>query len=496
MKRRAIILPGVLVVVSIAAMIGVSAISRTDSHQDLADAALGSMQSRALAWSGVLAAQSQLHSNRDAILLGEKPVVQTSWSTPISGGVGIVRLLPFTASEEEAPVYVEFESAKLDLNMISAESLAQLDGIGPELADRIVGARAAGFQCVEAIAKVEGVTDEVLFGPMREGESPVVRRGLLESLTTFAFDPNRAVESDFKPSPQAGSVRIPVSTPWSESIGEVIRERCGETIAQAYSKICGGQVAISRESDLLRAMKAQGVTQASWGVVLNAFSVSDDLFRIGKTDINRASPHVLALLPGLDEESANRLVATRSSLSGMKKLDLTWPLVSGAVDEERFLQLVDFISTRTAQFRIRVEAGVRPESTKDVEVDDTSEQLDRAVVLEAVIDIAGDVPRVAYLRDITLLQTARRLAREIQLREDDGDSGAESEDVEEGEDALSILAPSSAVKENEPNMGDESIEASNDASDADSVSSNRNEPASPPRLMDRRLGRWKNPGRS
>lgn len=497
MIRRAIILPGVLVVVSIAAIIGVAAISRTNAHEDLADAALGSMQSRSLAWSGVLAVQSQLQSSRLSILAGEDPSVQLSWSTSISGGIGVVRLLPFTEEGDEAPIYVEFESAKLDLNMISVDSLAQLDGIGPELAGRIVGARGVGFQCVEAIAKIEGVTDEVLFGPMRESESPTTRRGLLESLTTFAFDPNTTVQFEAVSSSDHDSAKISVSTQWSESFAEEVRERCGESIAQACSRICGGQIAISRESDLLKAMKAQGVPQSAWGIILNTFSVSDDLFRIGKTDINRASPHVLALLPGLDEESANRLVATRSSLSGMKKLDLAWPLVSGAVDEEQYLQLVDFISTRTAQFRIRVEAGVRRNVSEDVtETDGQSQSLERAVVLEAVIDIAGAVPRVAYLREITLLQTARRLAREVQLREDDGDAGVASGENSQVDDVQAVSDSMTSAPENDPDLEDQSAGEADDVPEASSVSSTDRQSSSPPKWMDRRLGRWKNPGRS
>ena len=495
--RRAVILPGVLIVVSIAAIIGVAALSRTDAHQELAAASIGSMQSRSLAWSGVLAAQSQLFASRDRILAGEDPTLVTTWSTSVSGGTGIVRLLPFGDPESETPLYFEFESAKLDANMISEDALSKLDGLGQDLSAKIITARAGGFQCVEAIAAVEGMTDEQLFGPMRDAEGPVARRGLLQSLTTFAFDPN--ITAGIGESQEAGQPRIPIGTPWSEQFAGVVTQRCGDAAAQALSQIAGGKSSIVLESDLLRALKSKGVPATVWGTVLDTVCVSDDLFRIGKTDINRADASVLALLPGFDEEIASKVVAARAGLPSAKRLDLTWILSEGLLDEERFLQAVDHIAVRSTQFRVRVEAGVRVDDSRDDDNEGqeaSAENLDRAVILEAVIDIAGDVARIAYLRDVTHLQSSRRLAREVELREDnesDSDSrGVVIETPSDGSDfdsaTMEMESDDSAPDPSLPNVEDTLEEAD--------VRQPQVDESGPPKLMDRRIGRWKAPSRS
>ena len=495
--RRAIILPGVLIVVSIAAMIGVAALSRTDAHQDLATASIGSMQSRSLAWSGVLAAQSQLFANRQGILSGDEPTLTPMWSTQISGGTGVIRLLPLSGTEDENPMYYAYESARVDANSISEESLAKLEGIGPELASKIVAMRGAGFQCAESIAAVEGITDELLFGPMRDAEGPVDRRGILESLTTFAFDPN--ISAGVGEAQTAGEPRIPLSTPWSDQFARVVTQRCGEGAAQALAQIAGGKVSIQNESDVLRALKSKGVPISAWGSVLDVICVTDDLFRIGKTDINKADPSVLSLIPGFDDDIAGKIVAARSGLAASKKSDLTWILSEGVVDEERYLQAVDHIAVRSAQFRIRVEAGVRVEDGRDEDPaseEVSAERLDRAVILEAVIDIAGDVPRIAYLRDVTHLQSARRLAREVELREKERDeTDAVRVEVDTPDESPANELGTDEMN-NADSVTDESLPDVKDTLEDAGVGRRDGEESGPPKLMDRRIGRWKIPSRS
>jgi hypothetical protein len=173
-------------------------------------------------------------------------------------------------------------------------------------------------------------------------------------------------------------------------------------------------------ANLVTDLQAANIEANQWGKVLDAVEVSEDLFVLGRIDISRASEGILATLPGVTAEVASNLVRVRSTLDESGRRDLAWPVVSGAVDAKAFAGFVDLITTRSLQYRVRVEAGrtTRSDAT-GVESDQfgvassTEASLTDRCVLEAVIDVAGEQPRIAYLRDITLLGSATMVAEAV-----------------------------------------------------------------------------------
>ncbi len=136
-----------------------------------------------------------------------------------------------------------------------------------------------------------------------------------------------------------------------------------------------------------------------------------------------------------------------------------------------------------------------------------SDALEQPVILEAVIDLAGNVPRIAYLRDLTLYETASRVrtaARRAEAARPDPlpDATPEPDFPDNGLAGVDLADPmwpdsgDSADTEDDdkpPAIGDDGggrLSAGDDEGEAESAAP----PNNPPRRRsnrDRRLGRWR-----
>ena len=131
---------------------------------------------------------------------------------------------------------------------------------------------------------------------------------------------------------------------------------------------------------------ASGVGVDQIGEVLARFTAQSGP-KIGRVDIRVAPAEVLRALPGLDEQRAERIVSARGgdlSAGG----DIAWLLEGNLLDIEAFKELAPHITARSYQFRLNcygygVDAQGRPSGAY--------------CGLEAVLDLAGDRPRVLYL---------------------------------------------------------------------------------------------------
>jgi hypothetical protein len=124
---------------------------------------------------------------------------------------------------------------------------------------------------------------------------------------------------------------------------------------------------------------------------------------------------VLACVPGIDADTAAKLVRERANVDDDTKLTICWPVISGVLTEDQFQRAAGHLTMRSTQWRVIVEAGMRDGTTgaELTEADraagaDEKPLLDQ-VTVEAVIDVSGTRPRVAYLRDISLLLVAQSL---------------------------------------------------------------------------------------
>lgn len=502
--RRGSILLAVMVVLGIGALIGTSLLLRVQGERATAGVAMRRAQSRALAWSGVQAAMAELAAGREVLLDGGEVPLTETWELFREGSTrGVVRLLPVgPGGERWVP-----ESTRLDANLATAEMLARVPGLDAPVAAKIVAGRGSGYSSVEAV------------GAFAKGDA------WRECLTTLSFDPN--LQCGVAGNEQGkGLLRVSLADGWNDALAQAIKERFGDDAARNAEQTLKSRPAITKDGDLVALLGGMGVEAKFWAVFLDFFTTCNDEFRLGRVDVNRADASVLACIPGIDEAAARKIVAAREALSPQSRMDVAWPAVEGIVSREDFQKAADWLTVRSMQWRIRVEAGISTEAeghggigglsgasglgpAASAAVPDEGEWRDAAdaplrypVILEAVIDVSGRRPRVAYLRDVTYLSAAKELSERREPREEEepapsGDESAMRPDPAESGERTAAPRPQPPRSR----VGTESRVRTPDATPAPEQApppATEAAPASrtPSPFQDRRIGRWTTGGKT
>jgi DNA uptake protein ComE-like DNA-binding protein len=428
-SRPALILIAVLVVVSLAALTGASATYMAQAEVQSASGSLRRVQSRALAWSGVQAVMAELAEQREAILRGEPAQLTQEWElfADSSGRRAVVRIVPGISGEPLAS-----EQSRLDLNLATAEMLIAA-GFDEQIAAAIVAAR--DRQPLESVAEllgIEGITPEILFGEGWEDPASSDESGLradraatgelfgagpapslADMLTVFSFDPN--VQAGLGPGGDAhrGRLRININTPWSDRLGRAVEERFGKPAADAAGAIMRGGTKIETLGALIQLASLNNADSRILPILLDTFTVVNAEYLRGVVDMNTAPAEVLACIPGISSDAAAQIVEARSQISLDSRQSILWPLTEGILGSSEMGRAADYLTTRSCQWRVVVEGGFIPAGDRSSWEDLGTDALQDRIVLEAVIDIASERPRVAYLRDVTLRAVANRLAADI-----------------------------------------------------------------------------------
>jgi DNA uptake protein ComE-like DNA-binding protein len=412
-RRQGTVLLTVMMIIVLAALIGTSVLYAADAQRGSAALTLNQAQLRALAWSGVQAALAEMHTQREALMRGESPVLTGSWELFDGNVSGTVRLAPIGPEGE----FAVSEAAKLDLNLATPAMLAKLPGMNEEAAAKVVAARGSGFGAVEELARVDGLGASMLVEVGTTGTESTPTPGLLSLTTVFSFDPNVT---------STGIEKLNVSGGWSDELREPLVERVGQELAVLVEPLLAKAPKLSKESDLVELLRGAKVPVDRWDEILGAITTSDDAFVRGRVDLGRAPVQVLAALPGLDVPSAEKIVNARAALSADDRASVTWPLTQGLIHEGEFQEALPWLTTRSLQWRIRVEARLERRQAGDtIRFDDDEPSEPPGIVWEAVIDLSDDRPRVAYLRDVTLLPPLVRQALATE-RAMEGMMGAEA----------------------------------------------------------------------
>lgn len=403
----------VLIVVTIGALVAASVVYSAQAQRAAADAAARRVQSRALAWSGVQAALEEMRSSRQELLRGERPKLSEEWSLFVEGDGRRAVARPVLVDGEPAVS----ESGKLDINTATAEMLANVPGLDAEIAARIVAARGSGkFGSVRELASIEGLRAAFsIAGEAEPAESAdafvppeevSADRPLEDLLTVYSFDPNiqtgmgRGVESHI------GARRISLRGSWSEGLGEAIRDRYDEGTANIVKTIMEQGTKFERETDLVKVLRRFNSPPADWAEVLDVFCADPGPYRLGRVDVLHAPQEALACLPGFDDAAAEQAVLLRDKLAPEQRLSPCWLVVENILTQEQFEQAFEHICSRSLQWRVVVEAGFVPGEESERE---ERPALQDRVVLEAVIDVSSERPRVAYLRDVSVAAAARQI---------------------------------------------------------------------------------------
>lgn len=447
----------VFLVVASATLIATSLAVLGRAETRSADTARHRAQARALAWSGVQAVMAELDAQRDVMLSGGTPELLDAWSLyGTETERGMIRLIPIDPDRDALLVS---ESAKLDLNQVDADTLGRLPGMTPDLAQRVISARQAlaggRFQSLGDLLSIEGVTPELLWGPPAEWQvqsvavDPDDDRGRLSSRLASmqrdldAANVNRSIarartapaseeEGDadagptetplpgdvfgnealslsdlltvfnYEPAIQmSGRYRINFNAEFTPQMRSRIERRYGSELADFIEQARANGLTLT-DDELFTGITDVG-EPSEWDQYVDGFCTSDAPFYHGRPDINRAPVAVIAALPGVLPDQAAQIATVRDSLSDVDREGLAWLVQEGILDSDQWARLAPRITWRSFVWRVRVMGQVL-QGGADEPTRETAH-----TVLEAVIDLSSPTPRIAYLRDITMLEPAGAL---------------------------------------------------------------------------------------
>jgi len=405
----------VLIVVTIGALTAGSVVYSAQAQRAAADAAARRVQSRAIAWSGVQAAMEAFRVQRDELIRGIEPDLPEDWSlfAEPSGRRAVARLVAGTDGR-----LLESESGKLDINTATEAMLALVPGLDAEVVKRIVATRGSRkFLSVHDLSAVEGLRGAINGTTGSEDEpassdafvppealSP--SRPLTELLTVFSFEPNVQAGMGRNAESNTGVRRISLSGKWSERLGRAITDRFDEGASNLVKSLMEQGTKFEKESDIVKVLRRFNVEAKDWGEVLDAFCGDAGPYRLGRMDVLNAPGEMLACIPGIDASAAEQIVLRRSKLAPEQRLSLVWLVTENILTPDQFEQAADHLGTRSMQWRIVIEAGFVDGDSDEGE--ENPPLVDR-VVVEAVLDVSSERPRVAYLREITMVEAARQL---------------------------------------------------------------------------------------
>lgn len=403
----AFVLAAVLVVVVVLTLLAGTALVLAEAEATAARGSLRREQSRLTAWSGVRAVMVELARQREALSQGQSPELTAGWV--LSGEAGRPRMTVRLLEVEPGRLVVP-EAGKLDLNSAAAEALTASGALEIGEADAVVAARAsAAFGSVgDALETLpEKAPATTAFEGELAGQSgkPLLAKDAVnERLTVFAFEPNLQAGAGGL---EAGSERIFIGDGWTDELKPALGARLSARAAAAVEK---GLRAGSPKSmgDVVGVLRQEQVPVREWPAVLDALTVSPDAYLAGRVDVHSARREVLRALPGMSDALAEQVVRTRDRIDPEARLSVVWLVQQGVLTAGQFQGLVDSITGRCFQWRVRVEGGFGGEGESPAQ--------DR-VILEAVVDLSGATPRLAYLRDITHLESVEVVAA---LREEQG----------------------------------------------------------------------------
>ncbi|RME92068.1 MAG: hypothetical protein D6766_10735, partial [Verrucomicrobia bacterium] len=121
--------------------------------------------------------------------------------------------------------------------------------------------------------------------------------------------------------------------------------------------------------------------------LLDRYTATDQPVLRGLINVNTAPVEVLRCLPGVDDSLAESIVGARIALNADERRTPAWLYTRGLLNAEQFRTLAPYLTARSYQFRFHCVGYGLPSG--------------RYRVVEAVVDVAGESPRILRVRDLT-----------------------------------------------------------------------------------------------
>jgi type II secretory pathway pseudopilin PulG len=437
-RDRGFVLIAVLVVIAAAILVATGAIFAARGATASSRAADLERRLRDAALDGVRVAADRLARDRAALLAGGVPKDNDGGdegavllSIPDGPRQIEVRLIP----QWSGALYAS-ECAKLDANTAPSAAIERLADSGSETARAIcteilarrplasidVAASFAGT-VVDADADAADSAVETVLGPLAfVGEERTLReeqRGgardaqiplpLIELLTVHSAEPLVDL---------AGNPRLDLIAAFDgNSSGgrataslELLEDAEVEVLEKLVLGLRGKQPpAAGADGAIAAALLGRGVEPARVDRIMDQCTLEAGTHGAPRVDIVRADVRVLSAIEGLGPEAAARIIDLRGTLDEDERAGTSWLLTRRVLGAEEYGAVAGRISHRSAIWRCRVEARIAAaEDAGDNRVVEVGPRT--AATFDCIIDISAERPRLAFLRDVTLLSSARALA--------------------------------------------------------------------------------------
>lgn len=433
--RAGFALLAVVVVVAAAVLVTTGALFASRAATVHAAASASEARLRHAALDGVALMADRLAGSRAAVLAGASPDAESLdlvdsllFSTGDGAELIEVRLAPMPNG-----AFVESEGAKLDFARAGADAIAALlDGASPERRALLEAARASGPRssldgAASFVAPAERLRAlrELLGGLRTVGAAfaedattePDAERPIISLVTVHAHEALVAAD---------GSPRIDLVSLLAEDSGvEAGSAPAGSTPAaldefsDAEREVFRSVVRQSRgaadDARLAKALAGRGVPPERIAAILDRVTTHEGALAPARLDVARAPRAVLAAFPGLGSEAAARIDDVRDSLDEDERATTAWLVERRVLSPEGYAEVVAQLSPRSTAWRFRVEASNMP---RDAEAGDELSASSavpgvgrRFAAFDCIVDVGAEEPRIVFLRDVSLLETARILAR-------------------------------------------------------------------------------------
>ncbi|MSR41365.1 MAG: hypothetical protein EXS10_05620 [Phycisphaerales bacterium] len=411
---RSFVLIAVLIALAVALLAAAGAIAI--ARGAIADTRGGtrSALARAAALDGVTLVSATLAESRRELLQGGSPP-----SFPARDGEVLERIL---GEERLVARLVPFE----DGTFFEAESgKFAIEGATDLVLEQLLESAAGEMSVVKLREQLASGSIEAL---------ALTQPKLSAMLTRFAADPMLDDE---------GLPRVLLEEALDDASTQRLRRLGSDAflrVAARASKDKEGDEA-SFESRIVRALHAEALSLEQWNGALLSMTLIDGDRVSGRVSVNHASVAVLRVIEGIGAERAARIVEERALLSLHERRGAAWLVERGIVTHEEFVVLASRVTARSLQWRFRLEASFEPleQTTAGASTHTPSRNTAR---FDCVIDCAQEMPRIALLRDTSMLEAFSAIAAKSAVY------AAESEVNAEGEQMLQELSAAAAVADN------------------------------------------------
>ncbi len=411
-RRRGSILLAVSLLVVIAALVAAGVLWSVEADGAAERMRRRDDELRSLALDGVRIAIVSLESQRDAVLAGadfQPPAQAVVYEDEDTGRRAVVRFEP-SAGEVDAPERRAVAMAALcPLNDSDAAALVTL-GFDEAVASDIIARRPSGGYALPEDAPTSTAPTQAASGSDADA-SVTVEASPVDLLTTTSWDCDRPAASSLPPRQGSRPRRLVLGAGLQDQDLAWLDESLDPQLGQMVAPLVRDSAWKGRTlGDAAAALTGAGLTPRELGRALDLLAATDEAFPKGRIDVGRAPVRVLMTLPGVDEAVAQRFVAARGSLDDQARAGIAWPLEQDVLDAARFNAIVDRITGRSLQWRLRIRAEFESAGgSRAAPGPDAQAVQDRrpSVTLDVILDAAGESVRIVAMHETTWAGAAR-----------------------------------------------------------------------------------------